>query len=594
MIKPLPRLLLIVAVIGGTFVGINKFVDSSGGFKSFSMKTAVPAALNMPTSAQQMPMTEAVNATALAPATGSYAARMLVLPWNAEASIHYANGDVSTARGSLMEKHGVHLLLERQDDYAQMLAEQVVFAGEMAKGIANPERGAAFVVIMGDGGPGYFASAQESMHKLGQSLEVIGALGYSRGEDKCMLPAAVVANPQSARGALIGAVLRDGDWNICMKYAADNKIPVNPDPKTYDADAMNFVSVASFTESDEKLIAAANNGACETRPVVSKGKRTGENRKVCQNGTATWTPGDVKIAKEVGGLAAVASTKEYMWQMPATIIGNKQWMAQNPAFVKNMLAAAFEATDAIRSSDTELLKATTIVAKVAKEQTPEWWMKYYKGVVEKDKKGLEISLGGSTSSNLSDNLFLFGLNGNDNLYKRVYQLFGGIAKQYYPDDMPEVIAYDSIVNTSYLQALVSASGSRLAKAETPSFSQTAPATSTFAKRAWAIEFETAKASFTPESSAVLEELLNQMSISGLAIQINGHTDNIGSASTNLLLSKKRADAVREWLQANSASGFPEGRIRVRAFGDAQPVADNRLADGRAKNRRVEVALIKTN
>ena len=85
-----------------------------------------------------------------------------------------------------------------------------------------------------------------------------------------------------------------------------------------------------------------------------------------------------------------------------------------------------------------------------------------------------------------------------------------------------------------------------------------------------------------------------MAISGLAIQINGHTDNIGSASANLLLSKKRADAVREWLQANSASGFPEGRIRVRAFGDAQPVADNRLADGRAKNRRVEVALIKTN
>lgn len=595
MIKPLPRLILITAVIGGGVYGINKYFENSGGLKGLVSSAAVPSAIDLPTASNQ---TQAATATGvssamtLAPAQGDYSARMLVLPWNAEASIHYANGDVTTARGSLMDKHGVHLTLERQDDYAQMLAEQVVFAGEVAKGVANPAKGAAFVVIMGDGGPGYFASAKESMGKLGQQLEVIGSLGYSRGEDKCMLPVEVASDPQKARGALIGAVLRDGDWNICMKYAADNRIPVNPDVKTYDPDAMNFVAVGSFAESDEKLIAAANKGACDVRPVVNNGKPSGEKRKVCQNGTATWTPGDVKVAKEVGGLAAVASTKEYMWQMPATIIGNKQWMARNPEFVKNMLAAAFEATDAIKASDAELLKASAVVAKVAKEQSPEWWMKYYKGVVEKDRKGYDISLGGSASSNLSDNLYLFGLNGNDKLYQRVYNVFGGIAKQYYPSEMPEIVAYDSVVNTSYLQAL--AANAVVGKAEVPAFSQTAPAVSTFAKRAWGIEFETGKASFKPESAAVLDELLNQMAISGLAIQISGHTDNVGASAANLQLSKKRADAVRSWLQANAASGFPEGRIRIRAFGDTQPLADNGTAEGRARNRRVEVALIRTN
>ena len=588
MLKPLPRLILITAVIGGGVYGINKYFEAGGGLKGLVAKTAVPSAIDLPTAHAAA----TAGAISLAPAPGNYTARMLVLPWNAATSIHYANGDVTTARGSLMDRRGVHLTLERQDDYAQMVAEQVIFAGEIAKGVANPAKGAAFVVIMGDGGPGYFASAKEGMSKLGQQLEVIGSLGYSRGEDKCMLPAEVAADPQKARGSLIGAVLRDGDWNICMKYAADNKIPVNPDVKTYDPDAMNFVGVGSFAESDEKLIAAANKGACDTRPVVKNGKPSGENRKVCQNGTATWTPGDVKVAKEVGGLAAVASTKEYMWQMPATIIGNKQWMAQNPEFVKNMLAAAFDATDIIKSSDAELLKASAIMAKVAKEQSADWWMKYYKGVLEKDRKGMDISLGGSASSNLSDNLYLFGLNGNDNLYRRVYNVFGGIAKQYYPNDMPEIVAYDTVVNTSYLQAL--ASNAVLTKAETPAFSQTAPAVSTFAKRAWALEFETGKASFKPETAAVLDELLNQLAISGLAIQITGHTDRIGSPSANLSLSKKRAEAVRDWLQANAASGFPEGRIRTRAFGDTQPIADNATADGRARNRRVEVALIRTN
>jgi outer membrane protein OmpA-like peptidoglycan-associated protein len=606
MIKPVPRLILIAAVIGGSIFGINQYVAGHVHAKPVASHTSVPGALDVPTtdstgnssgeSTVAAAAAGAVSGTgssfALAPNSNPYQAKVLVLPWNAEASLHYANGDVQTAPGSLMAKHGVHLNLERQDDYAQMLAEQALFAAEVANGVPNPAKGAAFVVIMGDGAPGYFAAAKDSMSKLGQQLEVVGSFGYSRGEDKCMLPAAVARDPQRARGSLIGAVLRDGDWNICMKYAADNKIPVNPDVKTYDPDAINFVGVSSFAEADEKLIAAANHGACEVRPVVRRGQLTGEERKVCQNGSATWTPGDVKLAREVGGLAAVASTLEYQWQMPATLIGNKQWMAANPDYVKNLLAASFEATDAIRASDAALLQASTVLAKVTKEQTGQWWMKYYKGVLEKDKQGLEIRLGGSTSSNFQDNLYLFGLNGNDKLYQRVYNVFGNMAKQYYPADMPQLVAYDSVVNTRYLQELAQVAKGT-GTAQLPSFASTAQVTGTFAKRAWEIEFETGKASFKPEAAAVLDDLLNQVAVSGLTIQINGHTDNIGSSAANLQLSKKRADAVRNWLETNAASEFPNGRIRVRAFGDTQPVADNHSGEGRAKNRRVEIALLKT-
>ncbi len=594
-LKPIPRLILIAAVIGGSIYGVNKFFDGGSTFKGIATPSTIPSGIDVPVASSTGSQVVQANfePAAIPSAKGDYTARTLTIPWNATAALHLANGDATTASGSMMANRGVRLTLERQDDYAQMVAEQALFAAEVAAGVKKPAKGAAFVVIMGDALPGYASSAKAALEKMGQQIEVVGALGYSRGEDKCMLPVEVASDPQKARGSLIGAVLRDGDWNICVKYAADNKIPVNPDPKTYDPDAMNFVEVGSFAEADEKLIAASK-GACETRPVVRNGQATGSREKVCQNGTATWTPGDVKVARELGGLASVASTKEYMWQMPAILIGNKQWMAQNPDFVRNMLAAVFEASDAIKANEENLLKASTIVAKVMKEQTPDWWARYHKGVVEKDKKGFNISLGGSTTNNLADNLYLFGLNGNDNLYKRVYTVFGGIAKQLYPHDMPELIAYEKMVNTSYLQALATGySSAAAARPDVPSFTSNAPATSTFSKRAWAIEFDSGKATFRPESIPMLEEMIDQITVSGLAVQITGHTDSVGSSALNLTLSRQRAEAVSAWLQANASSSFPKARIRTRAYGDQQPIADNSTAEGRAKNRRVEVALIRT-
>lgn len=411
-----------------------------------------------------------------------------------------------------------------------------------------------------------------------------------------MLPPEAKQNPQKARGSLIGAVIRDGDWNICVKWASDNGIPINPDEKTYDPNAMNFIAVSAFTEADEKYIT----GYCEDRPEVNGNKTTGRKLKVCANGTATWTPGDVKVAQEKGGLVAVASTKEYMWQMPSIIIGNKQWMAQNRAWVENFLAASFEGAelikpDGVHINDAALNKAAAVSAEVYKEGDAGYWSKYYKGVVETDKTGLQVSLGGSTSNNLADNLHLFGVGKNkDNVYKRVYTVFGDIAKLYYPKLVPSYPKYDDVVNTSYLEGLMAktvASAAVVVPAETPTYNPAkASVTNVVAKKAYNIEFETGKATFTPATMDVLEDLLNQISISGLAVQINGHTDNIGSQDLNLQLSKRRADAVKIWLETNAPSAFTSGRVKTRAYGDSVPVADNKTPDGRAKNRRVEILL----
>ena len=87
--------------------------------------------------------------------------------------------------------------------------------------------------------------------------------------------------------------------------------------------------------------------------------------------------------------------------------------------------------------------------------------------------------------------------------------------------------------------------------------------------------------------------MDQLSVSGLTVQVNGHTDNVGNSVSNLDLSKKRAEAVKAWLTANASSTFPADRLRARGYGDTQPTADNTTPNGRAKNRRVEVLLLTT-
>ncbi len=71
------------------------------------------------------------------------------------------------------------------------------------------------------------------------------------------------------------------------------------------------------------------------------------------------------------------------------------------------------------------------------------------------------------------------------------------------------------------------------------------------------------------------------------MNIDGHTDNTGSAATNKTLSKKRAEAARTYLVGK---GVDPTRINAKGFGKDKPIADNKTAEGRSKNRRVEFLL----
>lgn len=74
------------------------------------------------------------------------------------------------------------------------------------------------------------------------------------------------------------------------------------------------------------------------------------------------------------------------------------------------------------------------------------------------------------------------------------------------------------------------------------------------------------------------------------VQIEGHTDNVGSAKVNLNLSQKRAQAVVSWLTKYGKVSAKQ--LRAKGFGSKKPIADNKTEAGREKNRRVDFSVSK--
>lgn len=102
-------------------------------------------------------------------------------------------------------------------------------------------------------------------------------------------------------------------------------------------------------------------------------------------------------------------------------------------------------------------------------------------------------------------------------------------------------------------------------------------------------FASGQATLTSGAAASIKTLAAYLRAGpSAAVRIEGHTDNQGAAAANLALSQRRADAVRDAL---AAAGVPKAKMQAVGRGHGQPVADNASATGRAKNRRVEIAVL---
>jgi OOP family OmpA-OmpF porin len=105
-----------------------------------------------------------------------------------------------------------------------------------------------------------------------------------------------------------------------------------------------------------------------------------------------------------------------------------------------------------------------------------------------------------------------------------------------------------------------------------------------------VHFEFDKATLTAADRAQLDTVASRLKTEATTarLSVSGHTDSVGKDAYNQRLSEQRAKAVTDYLVS---SGVPRASVvSVKGVGEAQPVADNNTADGRAMNRRTEILI----
>ncbi len=524
--------------------------------------------------------------------------RVAEYAWNGNAGMIVANGGPKTTEGSLMETAGVNLEIVRQDMVGGLRDMQIKFVEEFESGVAYPksEKSAFAVSIMGDGVPFYISTTQKSLdEKFGKNkyhVQNIAAIGLSYGEDKLIGPKLWKDNPKSMLGTLISSVVGDGDYILLLNFCFANKLDVNPDPTTYDVNAVNITPSQDddYINSVKELIKSQKTGFTIPLKEVVDGKLTGKtiNKKI--DGATTWTPGDKMAFDALSGFTDVVSTKDFVNQMATSIVVIKEWALQHDKEVIAMLKQTYVANNQIKLYDQWAVKASECVAKTYDLETPKYWYDLFKGQ-KGTKDGLDYNIGGTRVFNYADARQYFGL-GDDgtNRYKSVYNQVSEYLTGLNPCGFNEtckdgVVPYEDVVNMYFLNSISDVDAGKVEK-----ITYTSTKTEVLADGQWNINFATGSTAIEG-SEKDLKTIYNLLvQAEDTKLKVVGHTDNVGNSKSNLTLSKGRAESVVEYL---TSKGITKDRFQlVDGKGDSQPVSDNNTASGKAKNRRVDITLLK--
>lgn len=528
--------------------------------------------------------------------SGKPVIRIAGYAWNCQSGFIAANGGPKTTKGSIMESNGVNVEIIRQDWLSELRNMQMKFIEEYDRGVEYPKstKSAYGIIIMGDGAPFYISTMQAALdEKFGEGkyhVEVQGCFGMSNGEDKLIGPKEWKTNPQSMKGALISAVLGDGDWVTALNYAFANGLKVNPDVTTYDPEAVNFYPSENddYINSAKELIKSQSAGFTVDLKEIKDGKLTGKTIKKKIDGCATWTPGDQMVFDAITGFTDIVSTREFKNQMPTTLIGVKEWAEKHPKEVTAILKSALTGSNQMKQYDSWRVRASEAVAKTFEMETPKYWYNMFKGQ-KGTKGGIAYSVGGSRVLNYADVMQYYGVTDGVNRYKSVYNQVSTYLTELNPfgfnESVKRVVPYEEAVNLVYLKSIDDID---VGTAEKVDYSETK--THVLASGNWSINFATGSANIQPVSYKDLEKIYNLLvQAEDAKLRIVGHTDNVGNPASNMTLSQSRANAVVEYLESR---GIPASRIQeVSGKGDTKPVASNATAAGKAQNRRVEITLL---
>jgi len=193
-------------------------------------------------------------------------------------------------------------------------------------------------------------------------------------------------------------------------------------------------------------------------------------------------------------------------------------------------------------------------------------------------------------TDLSDNVRMFGLDGQPPVFDRVYNQADGIWMNYPQAEIKFRFTPAALRDDRIVRGIWEAEGRRVAaRAETYQTGVASTGKPVFTKPV-TVNFRSGKSELVADTMAVLNEhVVPQVHMAaGMYIRVEGNTDNLGDESWNQHLSEQRAQAILEYLVSR---GVDERRIVARGNGSSKPVASNRTIEGRARNRRTDILFI---
>ena len=193
-------------------------------------------------------------------------------------------------------------------------------------------------------------------------------------------------------------------------------------------------------------------------------------------------------------------------------------------------------------------------------------------------------------TDLGDNVRMFGLDGQPPAFDRVYNQADGIWINYPQAEIKDRFVPATLRDDRIVRRIWEAEGKRVAtKAEKYKPEIAATGKPLFTKPV-TIGFHSGKSDLTGEAMSVLNKhVVPQVQMAGgMYVRVEGNTDNLGDETWNQGLSERRAQAIVDYLVSR---GVDRRRLVARGNGSGNPLASNKTAEGRARNRRTDILFI---
>jgi outer membrane protein OmpA-like peptidoglycan-associated protein/ABC-type nitrate/sulfonate/bicarbonate transport system substrate-binding protein len=298
-----------------------------------------------------------------------------------------------------------------------------------------------------------------------------------------------------------------------------------------------------------------------------------------------WEPDVTEALQKRPGAHILVSSKTAANLIADIMVAREDFIAQHADVVKAFVEGWLEGT-------VEANRNPSLAVKALMDNEP-----LYKDLGE---KATQEQLSTVKWADLTDNTKMFGLDGKEPLFDRIYKqaseawvkrgyITGGVT----PDQAKEVRFLKEIHASAPVQAV----------AEEFKFPETVPAEKAKEQAIMTkpvnIFFPTGVSDLDDNAKQILDQVaLTAQTYSNAYIRLEGNTDNVGDPKANLILSQKRAESVRDYLI--HTYNFTASRFVAKGNGDTNPVVSNdtpegklrnNTAEGRAKNRRTDVKVI---